>query len=92
MPSGNSEDNYVYGRWTIWPQTKFLPEEQIRVMYSDAVANGEVDEPVLEADAPLSDVCAALESAGLVTFAAENAPNSEMEAQQAREAQEREST
>lgn len=62
------------GRWIIWPQTKFLTEDQIRTMLSDAIANEKtaIDDPN---SFSLDEVCVLLMDIGVATFSNGN-PNS----------------
>ena len=55
------------GRWIIYPESRFVTEEELRRKFFDAVANGEIDED--ETDYTLDSICKLLENTGKVTFA-----------------------
>ncbi len=52
------------GRWIIYPETRFVSADTLRMWYSDGLANGEV----ITGATTLDEMCAALADAGFVTF------------------------
>ncbi len=54
----------------IWPEDKRISPDRIRVMYQDAVSNGDCPEGCRNTDAMAKE----LDHAGLITLARKNAP------------------
>jgi len=53
----------------IWPEYRTLTNEQLRVFYEDAKANGELDRAFVFDNPDVIDMKAALSDAGHFTFA-----------------------
>lgn len=50
----------------VWPERRYVSEKQIRVWYSDAIENGEIDKPGCEPG--VVEMALALSGAGLITL------------------------
>lgn len=53
----------------IWPDEKFLSESQIEIMYSDAIANKDIDDSEIPANISIAGKAVALDDCGLITLA-----------------------
>jgi hypothetical protein len=56
--------------YIVWPEKRYVTDEQINVWYEDAVANDEIDAPYLDAKTPEAKA-EALEDAGLLSIGRE---------------------
>jgi hypothetical protein len=53
--------------WIIWPENRFVSENQMKTWYFDAVANNEISREYLDLK-DVSKMAAALNDAGLITL------------------------
>ena len=72
------------GRWAIYPEHRFFTESQLRMMLSDAIANGEIDSignrpGVSPEESSIQEICEILEDGGRITFASPDVQDSAMQ-------------
>lgn len=51
--------------WIVWPQQQWLGEEEVRIRYTDAVTNGEMDSNTTEDP---GEMALALHDAGIIAL------------------------